>query len=477
MASYFLHVKTFARGRGGRVTRAAAYRAGERIRDERTSDVYNYTDRQDVAHKEIVLPSEFDGNQDMDWARDRATLWNAAEHAGKRRNSLLAREVLVLLPAELTPAQRVSLVRGFSQDLANRYRSAVDFVIHQPRPGSDSRHHHAHMLMTVREVGVNGMGARTALELSGTERHARGLGPSKADYLALRERWARVTNEALIAAGVAARVDHRSLKDQGINREPSAAIPQKVYYAERRSGRSTDAGDDIRARHRERVEARSKGDDEHARVVAQQRMERSRRPPDAVHGQGHSTRTPRSMLTREELNERRRERHRANAQVLNEKRRERYRQNAEAERQKYREWRRTNAPEVNERRRVWRAANADRVNQRARDYRQRNAERDSAKRWLKMQEQNTHAEQTSRELAGQQAESLLQAARPDVDEALEDARRWLAQSQSQGPLEPGSASAEPFLQRDAPQPGSDDEDEDEDSGKRNRVRDYDSGLE
>jgi hypothetical protein len=33
MANYFLHVKTFARGQGSKVTKAAAYRTGERIRD------------------------------------------------------------------------------------------------------------------------------------------------------------------------------------------------------------------------------------------------------------------------------------------------------------------------------------------------------------------------------------------------------------------------------------------------------------
>ena len=34
MAKYFLHVKLFSRGKGSRrVTRAAAYRAGERIRE------------------------------------------------------------------------------------------------------------------------------------------------------------------------------------------------------------------------------------------------------------------------------------------------------------------------------------------------------------------------------------------------------------------------------------------------------------
>jgi hypothetical protein len=59
MANYFLHVKIFARGKGSKVTKAAAYRAGERIRHERTGSVHDYTDRTDVAHAEIVLPTEY----------------------------------------------------------------------------------------------------------------------------------------------------------------------------------------------------------------------------------------------------------------------------------------------------------------------------------------------------------------------------------------------------------------------------------
>jgi hypothetical protein len=85
MAIYFLRSKHISRGKGARATRAAAYRAGERIRDERTSEVYNYSDRDDVADKEIVLASQWTGRAELDWARDRSTLWDAAEHSGKRR--------------------------------------------------------------------------------------------------------------------------------------------------------------------------------------------------------------------------------------------------------------------------------------------------------------------------------------------------------------------------------------------------------
>lgn len=310
MATYFLQVKTFARDRGGRVTRAAAYRAGERIRDERTSDVYNFTCRADVAHKEIILGDEFCEREDMQWALDRATLWNAAEHSGHRRNSLLAREVFVLLPPELSAAQRTELVRAFAKELANRYRNAVDVTIHCPRPGADQRHHHAHLLLTPRELTPKGLGERTTLELSGTERRARGLGPSKSDYLEIRERWAVMTNEALSKAGIDARIDHRSYKKQGLDREPAAVIPQKVYYAEKKSGINTPAGDDIRARHRERVDARSKGEDELARVIARQTKECRERASEQSATKADPPTIAHSALTREELNQRRRERYR-----------------------------------------------------------------------------------------------------------------------------------------------------------------------
>src|ERR1700722_17875494 len=155
----------------------------------------------------------------MSWTQDRSTLWNDAEQAGRRRNSRLAREWLVLLPSELTSQQRIQLVRTFARELADKYRCAVDVCVHKPRPGADCRNHHAHLLMTTREVTPDGLGLRTSLELGGRERHLLGIpGSSRDEYVSIRERWAQVTNQALHDAGLAVRVDHRSLERQGIDR-------------------------------------------------------------------------------------------------------------------------------------------------------------------------------------------------------------------------------------------------------------------
>jgi hypothetical protein len=56
MAIYFLNIKTFGRGGGSSAPSAAAYRAGERIRDERTGRIYDHSERLDVMLMEFVLP-------------------------------------------------------------------------------------------------------------------------------------------------------------------------------------------------------------------------------------------------------------------------------------------------------------------------------------------------------------------------------------------------------------------------------------
>jgi ATP-dependent exoDNAse (exonuclease V) alpha subunit len=256
MAVYFLNLKTFGRSGGSSAVSAAAYRSGERIKDERTGKTYDHTDRQDVLHKEIILPEEFAADA-VSWARDRASLWNLAESAESRVNARVAREYLVALPVELSPERRLGLARHFSQELSDRYRFAVDLSVHEPRrfPGSDPRNFHAHLLATTREVGIEGLGAKTTLEWNDARRRDIGLAPAINELLHVRERWADVTNEALREANIAAQVDHRTLREQGIDREPRPYLPKAVFEMERH-GYRTFIGDRLREQYEARVEAR-----------------------------------------------------------------------------------------------------------------------------------------------------------------------------------------------------------------------------
>ncbi len=258
MAVYFLNLKTFGRATNSSAVSAAAYRAGERIRDERAGKTYDHSDRQDVMHKEIVLPSQF-AQENLSWASDRANLWNAAEHAETRKNARVAREYLVALPVELSAEQRLALTRSFAHELSDRYRFALDVAIHAPRdyPGSDPRNFHAHLLATTREVQLRGLGDKTTLEWNDSHRREIGLGPAVAELFHVRQRWAEATNEALREADLGVRIDHRSLRAQGIDREPYPHIPRAAFEMERHGYRSFQA-ERIREQYQANVAARER---------------------------------------------------------------------------------------------------------------------------------------------------------------------------------------------------------------------------
>ena len=307
MAVYFLNLKTFGRSNGSSAVSAAAYRAGERIRDERSGKTYDHSDRQDVLHKEIILPGQFAAD-DMAWAKDRANLWNTAESAEMRKNSRVAREYLVALPVELAPHDRVELVRDFSRELVERYRFALDVTIHAPRnfPGSDPRNFHAHLLATTRELTTEGLGPKTTLEWRDAARRDAGLGPAIDELVHVRRRWAANANEALRAAHVDARIDHRTLQAQGIDREPRPWIPRTAFEMERRGYRSLMA-ERMRAEHQAKAESPQRSSVSQAsppqslediRRQARENWLRLRQSqPDAVLGEP-AARAPEDDLTR-----------------------------------------------------------------------------------------------------------------------------------------------------------------------------------
>ncbi len=254
MAIFRMQISHIARAAGRRATAAAAYRSGERIRDERTGELFNYSRRRDVLHTEIFLPSQFEGLPVV-WARNRERLWNTAEHAEKRHNSRVAREYQVMLPMELDAPRRVALARAFAREIAERYKVAVDLAVHDPRPDGDPRNFHAHLLTTTREVTPAGLGAKSGLDMDGRERRRRGLPDHRQEFINVRERWATLTNEALREANIDARIDHRSLAAQGIDREPLPAIPLMHLKMEQR-GLQSGLADRLRAEYRERVARR-----------------------------------------------------------------------------------------------------------------------------------------------------------------------------------------------------------------------------
>lgn len=217
MAIYHFSIKAFSRSKGQSATAAAAYRSGTVVEDRRTGEVHDFTRKQRVSHAEIVMP-----NQAGDWQPDRSELWSAAELAEKRRDACVAREHEVAFPIELTPGECVRLAQRYARLIADLHGCAVDIGLHDLQ----GRNPHGHFLCTTREATAEGLGPKCDREQAGRKRSK-----DLADH---RKLWADVANAALAEAGYAARIDHRSLKDQGIDREPQIHEGPAVTAARRR---------------------------------------------------------------------------------------------------------------------------------------------------------------------------------------------------------------------------------------------------
>lgn len=135
-------------------------------------------------------------------------LWNKAEAAEVRKNSVVARELVVALPHELDREQRIELADKMAGELVERYKVAAEVSVHLPDKEGDKRNHHAHIMFTTREMDSKGeLGAKTRVLDDRIK-----TGPEEVQWM--RGMVESKTNEALERAGRGERIDMRSLADQ-----------------------------------------------------------------------------------------------------------------------------------------------------------------------------------------------------------------------------------------------------------------------
>ena len=233
MAIYHCNATTISRSSGRSACAAAAYRAGEKIIDERTGLIHDFTRKGGVLHSEIVAPVGA-----STWATNRAKLWNRAEQAEdkstRRASATTAREFNIALPHELDREAQIASCQEFAQYIVDTYSVAVDFSIHEPSKEGDNRNRHVHFMLTDRRITESGFAAKV--------RELNIFGGGKANIVTIRERWAKIANCFLERGGIHEGIDHRSYKSQGINREATTHLGVIATALERR-GVATERGD------------------------------------------------------------------------------------------------------------------------------------------------------------------------------------------------------------------------------------------
>ena len=234
-----------------------------------------------------------------------ARAWLDAAETVDRKNARVIDKLEIALPIELDQAQRVELVRAFVQELAGGRAVPFFAAIHDKASTKDEANPHVHLVIRDRDPET-GKGRVIGMSEKGSTERA-------------REIWEQVCNEALRDAHQSARVDRRSLVDQGITdraatghegpqarmiegkRKPSDKLarirearqaPGKLHSAlERAAERESEAGAYLRA---ETASDASRGRAE--RLIAAMRKKAE------VIWQAHRDRTAAAMALRIEAN-------------------------------------------------------------------------------------------------------------------------------------------------------------------------------
>ena len=218
MAIYHFSAKVIQRSAGRSAVAAAAYRSASNLADERVGRSHDYTAKEGVVHSEIMLPA---GAPERWQAVDdppeagrsaRERLWNEVEAIERRKDAVLAREVEFALPRELSQAEGIALAQEFVPRQFVSRGMVADLNVHWSKDPDGEVKPHAHVMLSMREIDGDGFGKK--------QRAWNDVGLLR-DW---REGWAEMANARLAELGHDIRIDHRSLRDQGIELEPQHKI-------------------------------------------------------------------------------------------------------------------------------------------------------------------------------------------------------------------------------------------------------------
>lgn len=141
MSIYHCSIKIISRAGGRSAVASAAYRSGEKLYNEETGLMHDFSRKGGVVYTEILLPENA-----PDRFRDRQTLWNEVQKVEKRSDAQFAREVEVAFPVEMNREEQVRCLHSYvSKNFVSKGMIA-DIAIHDKGDGNP----HAHILLTVR---------------------------------------------------------------------------------------------------------------------------------------------------------------------------------------------------------------------------------------------------------------------------------------------------------------------------------------
>lgn len=206
-----MSAQRISRSKGHSSVAAAAYRHGEKMTDEHTGEIHDYSKKKGVSDSVVLIPE----GADKRFLKPEY-LFNTIEKHEKRKDAQLALEVNISLPTEMTDEQKKALAIDFCNENFVKKGMIADIAFHK----LDSDNPHFHVMLTTRKLTPDGAGfGQKVREWN-----------SKEQLQEWRKGWADTANEHMQRAGIDARIDHRSLKDQKAELDalPSPTLEQQA---------------------------------------------------------------------------------------------------------------------------------------------------------------------------------------------------------------------------------------------------------
>jgi len=237
------------RSKGQSAVEKTSYISRSVLVSEFDGQTYRPKYHEDLVHSEITLPS----NAPKEYA-DRATLWNAVELSEKGQKSQLARMLKASLPNEWSYELAEEVVRDYVQRNFVDKGMCADWAIHDSENDKGQRNLHIHVLLTMRPLTENGERVPLIDKKTGQQKVDKRNRKqwkchtvestdwnSKENAKIWRKDLADTINATNEQLGIAVHWEHRSFKEQGIDREPTIHIGA-VANALERKGIQTERG-------------------------------------------------------------------------------------------------------------------------------------------------------------------------------------------------------------------------------------------
>ena len=247
MALYHFSIKQVSRGKGQTVVNSAAYISGQKLYNDYYGQTHDYTKKSGVVFTEILTPKYV-----PERLTDRETLWNEVEKIEKGKRAQLAYSFDIALQNELTLDENIELARTFCQEQFVARGMIVDLAVHEGKSKNEDEpdNPHFHVLAPIRsftEEGSWGNKQRREYVLGedgNRIKDAKGkdifnavstTGWNDPELLKeWRRAWTEKVNEKFRECHMAARIDHRSYKEQGIDLIPTIHEGYEVRAMEKK---------------------------------------------------------------------------------------------------------------------------------------------------------------------------------------------------------------------------------------------------